>query len=97
MTLPVDLPFDLPVPVLIAIAVAVLNLLLVLVLLWRLTVQRRGPAVITGAASWGHRPVWRFSSEENTGGQRVRFYVCTVAGCRDILRVNDEKEPSGVA
>jgi hypothetical protein len=34
-----------------------------------------------------HRHVWRYASEEQTNGERVRFYTCLVPGCRDVQRV----------
>lgn len=45
-----------------------------------------------------HRPIWRYGSSEKTNGEAITFYVCSVPGCRDVLRVGpDDPVPDGEA
>jgi hypothetical protein len=42
-----------------------------------------------------HRPIWKFSSKEQTNGVDITYFVCTVGGCRDVMRVGPgDPDPS---
>lgn len=44
-----------------------------------------------------HRHVWRYASSEQTNGERVTFYRCSLEACREVLRVGaDDPAPEGV-